>query len=398
MARFQYRAIDEHGAGVSGTLEAANDADLERRLRAIGLDLVGCRLRRVRKGGRRAMPRRELIALCFELEQITRAGLPLAEGLRDLRDGVDDPKVRDVLASIVEDIEGGRTLSQSMTRFPREFSPVLVSLIHAGEQSGRMTQVLENLTRSLRWEDELRAHSRKLMIYPLVVSVVVVATLCFLLTFLVPQVVTLFRNMGLVLPLHTRMLIAASDLLVNRWWAVLGLALSGCAIATVSLRSPRGRQALDRCLLRLPVLGPILHKIALARFASFFALMYQSGITVLDALKSGEGIVGNRVIAQGLARASAQIVGGRRLSEGLAATGLFPPLVIRMTRVGENTGGLDNALLNVNYLYEREVREGIEQALKLIEPMMTLVLGGVLALVLFAVLGPLYDVVGRIKP
>ena len=260
-----------------------------------------------------------------------------------------------------------------------------------------MTQVLEKLTRSLRWEDELRAHTRKLMIYPLVVSLVVGATVCFLLAVLVPQVVTLFKNMGLALPIQTRILIAASDLVVGYWWAILGALLGVAPIVIAAARTPRGRRALDRTLLRVPVIGAILHKIALARFASFFALMYQSGITVLDALKSGEGIVGNRILAQALARAGDQIVGGRRLSEGLAATGLFPPLVIRMTRVGENTGDLDGALLNVNYLYEREVREGIEQALKLLEPLMTLVLGGVLALVLFSVLGPLYDVIGRIK-
>lgn len=397
MPRFQYKAIDEHGARVAGQLDAANDADLERRLKAIGLDLVGYRACNATRRSGRSMSRRDLIALCFELEQITRAGLPLAEGLRDLRDGVEDLKVRDVLASIVEDIEGGRTLSQAMTRHPREFSPVLVSLIHAGEQSGRMTQVLEKLTRSLRWEDELRAHTRKLMIYPLVVSLVVGATVCFLLAVLVPQVVTLFKNMGLALPIQTRILIAASDLVVGYWWAILGALLGVAPIVIAAARTPRGRRALDRTLLRVPVIGAILHKIALARFASFFALMYQSGITVLDALKSGEGIVGNRILAQALARAGDQIVGGRRLSEGLAATGLFPPLVIRMTRVGENTGDLDGALLNVNYLYEREVREGIEQALKLLEPLMTLVLGGVLALVLFSVLGPLYDVIGRIK-
>lgn len=397
MPRFQYKAIDENGARVAGQIDAANDADLERRLKAIGLDLIGCRACNATRRGGRSMSRRDLIALCFELEQITRAGLPLADGLRDLRDGVEDLKVRDVLASIVEDVEGGRTLSQAMTRHPRDFSPVLVSLIQAGEQSGRMTKVLEKLTQSLRWEDELRSHTQKLMIYPAVVSIVVGATVCFLLAVLVPQVVTLFKNMALTLPIQTRILIATSDLVIGYWWAMLIGLMCAVPIAVGVARTPRGRRTLDRALLRLPVIGAILHKIALARFASFFALMYQSGITVLDALKSGESIVGNRVLAQALARAGEQIVGGRRLSEGLAATGLFPPLVIRMTRVGENTGDLDGALLNVNYLYEREVREGIEQALKLLEPMMTLALGGVLALVLFSVLGPLYDVIGRIK-
>jgi len=143
--------------------------------------------------------------------------------------------------------------------------------------------------------------------------------------------------------------------------------------------------------------GPILQKIILARFASFFALMYQSGITVLDAMKSSEDIVGNRVIADGLQRAGQSISSGESLSEAFQNLGVFPPLVIRMMRVGESTGALDTALLNVNYFYERDVRESIDKALKLLEPAMTLVLGGILALILFSVLTPIYDILGNIK-
>jgi type IV pilus assembly protein PilC len=149
--------------------------------------------------------------------------------------------------------------------------------------------------------------------------------------------------------------------------------------------------------LRMPVTGAILQKIILARFANFFALMYQSGITILDAIKTSEDIVGNQVIADGLRRAGQQISAGESLSEAFQNLGLFPPLVIRMMRVGENTGALDTALLNINYFYTRDVRESIDKALKLLEPMMTLVLGMILALILFAVLTPIYDMLGKIK-
>lgn len=397
MPRFRYKAIDADGRRVSGQLDAANDSDLERRLRTMGLDLMSARACSQDRAGRRRMQRKDLITLCHELEQITRAGLPLAEGMRDLRDGVDGLAVRDVLTSLIEDIEGGRTLSQAMSRFPLEFPQVLVSLVASGELAGRLPEVLARLVSSLRWEDELRSHTRKLMIYPACVGAVVLLTVVFLLVYLVPQVVTLFRNMGLALPLQTRVLIAASEMLTTYWWLLL--ASTGCAgfLALALLKSARGRETIDELKLRLPVIGPVLQKIILARFASFFALMYQSGITVLDALRTSEAIVGNRIVARGLSSAALQISGGRRLSEALAGTGLFPPLVIRMTRVGENTGGLDAALLNVHYLYEREVREGIDQALRLLEPLMTAVLGAILALILFSVLAPLYDVIGRIR-
>ena len=161
--------------------------------------------------------------------------------------------------------------------------------------------------------------------------------------------------------------------------------------------NPKARYYFDYLKLRMPITGTILQKIILARFASFFALMYQSGITILDAIRTSEEIVGNRVIAEGLQRAGQQISSGESLSEAFRNLGLFPPLVLRMMRVGENTGALDTALLNISYFYKRDVRESIDKALKLLEPTMTLVLGAILALILFSVLTPIYDMLGKIK-
>jgi type IV pilus assembly protein PilC len=400
MPAFQYKAIDKTGQPARGKLDAANEVDLELRLRRMGLDLITYRA--VRTGvpvyAAGAVTRRDLITFCFDLEQITRAGIPLIEGLRDLRDGTENPRFREILSSCLEDIEGGKMLSQAMAAFPQVFTPVFASLIRAGEQSGRMTDVLENLGAALKWQDELVSQTRKLLIYPAVVSVVVLCVVVFLLVYLVPQVVTLLKTMGLQLPLQTRILIALSEFVVNYWWVCLLLPVIAVSGATFFIRTdPRGRYYFDYLKLRVPVIGPILQKIIMARFASFFALMYQSGITVLDAMKSSEDIVGNRVIADGLQRAGQSISSGESLSEAFQNLGLFPPLVIRMMRVGESTGALDTALLNVNYFYERDVRESIDKALKLLEPTMTLVLGGILALILFSVLTPIYDILGNLK-
>ncbi|HSF48768.1 MAG TPA: type II secretion system F family protein, partial [Burkholderiales bacterium] len=149
--------------------------------------------------------------------------------------------------------------------------------------------------------------------------------------------------------------------------------------------------------LQLPITGPILQKIILARFANFFALMYRSGITILEALRTSEEIVGNQVISDGLARAGQQISAGENLTETFQNLGIFPPLVVRMLRVGETTGALDSALLNISYFYSRDVKESVDRALKLLEPALTLVLGGVLALILFSVLTPIYDILGKLK-
>jgi type IV pilus assembly protein PilC len=400
MPAFQYKAIDKLGRPARGKLDATNEADLELRLKRMGLDLITFRL--VRSGvptfAKGSVTRRDLIAFCFDLEQVSRAGIPIVEGLRDLRNGMENPRFREILSSILEDIEGGKLMSQGMAAFPQVFSPVFVSLIRAGEQTGRLVEVLESLGSALKWQDELVSQTRKLLMYPSMVLVVVVAVMIFLLVYLVPQVVILLKTLGMQLPIQTRILIALSNFVVHYWYIpVLMIIGSIGGIVSLLRTSAKARYYFDYLQLRLPVTGAILQKIIMARFASFFALMYQSGITILDAIKTSEGIVGNRVIADGLQRAGQQISAGESLSETFQNLGLFPPLVIRMMRVGENTGALDAALLNINYFYTRDVRESIDKALKLLEPALTLILGGMLALVLFSVLTPIYDILGKMK-
>jgi type IV pilus assembly protein PilC len=400
MAAFQYKAIDRTGRPARGKLDAANEVDLELRLKKMGLDLITSRALRNHAPSLASgqITRKDLITFCFDLEQISRAGIPIIEGLRDLREGMDNPRFREILTSVLEDIEGGKTLSQSLAGFPRVFAPVFVSLIRAGELSGTLTEVFENLGTTLKWQDELASQTKRLLAYPTLVLVVVFAVMIFLLLYLVPQVTGLLKTMQLELPIQTRVLIWVSGF-VGTWWPLLLFlpAAAATAVGIMARSSARSRYLLDYALLRLPVIGEILQKIILARFANFFALMYRSGITVLDAIRNSEDIVGNRVIAEGLQRASQQINAGENMSEAFQNLGVFPPLVIRMMRTGENTGALDVALLNITYFYNRDVKESVDKALKLLEPMLTLVLGGMLALVLFSVLTPIYDVLGKMK-
>ena len=400
MPAFEYKAVDRAGRSARGKLDAANEVDLELRLRKMGLDLITTRLLRSHSPtlASGSITRQDLITFCFDLEQISRAGIPILEGLRDLRDGMDNPRFREVLTSVIEDIEGGKTLSQALAAFPRVFNTVFVSLIRAGELSGTLTEVFENLGGTLKWQDELISQTRRMLVYPTMVLVVVLAVMIFLLLYLVPQVTSLMKTMGLDLPLQTRVLIWLSDITATYWPVLMLLPVFVAAGISFMVRTnPRARYLFDYAILRLPVTGVILQKIILARFANFFALMYRSGITILDAVKTSEDIVANRVIAEGLQRAGQQINAGESLPEAFANLGLFPPLVIRMLRVGESTGALDVALMNITYFYNRDVRESVDKALKLLEPMLTLILGGMLALILFSVLTPIYDIIGKVQ-
>ncbi|HEX4985618.1 MAG TPA: type II secretion system F family protein [Burkholderiales bacterium] len=400
MPAYQYKAIDRTGRPARGKLDAANEVDLELRLKKMGLDLIVART--VRSQGatmaRGSITRQDLITFCFDLEQVTRAGIPLLEGLRDLREGMENPRFREILTSVLEDIEGGKTLSQALAGFPRVFNTVFVSLVRAGELSGTLTEVFENLAATLKWQDELVSQTRRLLVYPSLVFVVVTGVMMFLLLYLVPQITQLLKTMGLKLPIQTRALIWLSNFTAEWWPLLIFLPAAAAAFVVFMVRTrPRSRYLFDYAILHVPVTGDILQKIILARFANFFALMYRSGITILDAVKTSEDIVANRFIADGLQRAGQQINSGESLSEAFQNLGMFPPLVIRMLRVGETTGALDTALLNVTYFYNRDVKDSVDKALKLLEPTLTLVLGGMLALILFSVLTPVYDVIGKLK-
>ena len=396
---FDYKAVSAEGRMIYGRLDAINAVDLEMRLKRMDLDLVtGTPLaQRVLFGGRK-IPRPELINFCFHLEQLNRAGVPLLEGLTDLRDSIEHPRFREVIAGLIESIEGGQTMSQAMSAHPDVFSQVFVNLIRAGEDSGQLPGVLASLTESLKWEDELASHTKKLLMYPAFVAGIVLAATFFLMIYMVPQLKMFVKNMGQTLPVHTQLLFFISDLLVDYWYVFLLLPVIAVIAGQFILRrNPLARLRLDGIKLRLPVLGPILKKIILSRFANTFAMLYASGIPILESIRTTQQIVGNRAVRQALQQVEQSIREGRNVASAFHDVGMFPPLVVRMLRVGENTGGLDKALLNVSYFYTRDVKESVSRAQALIEPMLTLFMGALLGWIMLSVIGPIYDIISKIK-
>ena len=400
MPLYSYKAIDAGGKSVVGRLDALNLFDLEQRLSRMELDLVAggpaSDLSRVLGGGK--IKRQDLINFCFHLEQLINAGVPLVEGLADLRDSGENPRFREVVSGLIESIQGGQNLSQALADYPGVFSQVFISLTRTGEQTGKLGEVLKSLTESLKWEDELAAQTKKLMMYPLIVGGIVLLVTMFLMTYLVPQMVGFIRNMGQAIPWYTQALIFVSNVFVSYWWAVLAAPFAAWyGLKWAMKANPALEYAVDRYKLAIPVIGPILRKIQLSRFASSFGMMYGAGITVLDAIRGCEQLVGNRVLAVALQSIGRQIADGKNMTAAFQDAGLFPPLVIRMLKIGESTGKLDVALANVTYFYNREVNDGVAKAQAALQPALTLVLGLILLWVMFAVLGPIYDTISKMK-
>lgn len=398
MPHYRYRAAQADGRIVKGTTEALHEADLEAQLKNHGLSLIDTKLLKDRQGTVKGMQPRDIINFLFQLEMQIRGGVPINTALADMCEDAESTQSHNLAAGLVEKISAGATLAEAIGAYPGIFSEVVRNLIRAGEASGQLPEVLQEIVRSLKWQDELAAETKKLMMYPSFIIVVIGGVVFFLMIYLVPQLVGFLTNMGQEIPLQTRALIALSSLFVHYWWAILTLPIAAAiGLATLARINPKVRYQLHRALLSLPFIGTVLKKTILARFADTFALMYRTGIPLLEGLVYCEKVSGNLVIQQGIARARDRIANGESISSSFAAEKMFPNLVIRMLKVGENTGALDTALANINYFYSRDIEESIGKVQAMIEPAITVLMGLILGWIMMAVLSPIYDTLTKMK-
>jgi type IV pilus assembly protein PilC len=400
MANYQYKAVDEMGKLSTGQIDAINEIDLEIKLERTGFTLINFKLadKQHQILNAKKINAKDLMMFCFQLEQLTSAGVPLLEGLSDLRDINPNPHFQKVIAAMVSEIEGGKMLSQALASHEEVFDPVFVSLVAAGEKTGELSVVFDHLASTYKWQDEVMAQAKKLVGYPIFVLGVVISAVSFLMIYLVPQMVTFLNNMGQELPLQTQVLILISNIFVDFWWVIFMMPILAVILVPIMIKkSDSFRYWFDDMKLKMPVTGSIMKKIILARFARYFALMYQSGIPVLEAIKICEEIADNQVIIKALQQVQYQINAGESMGESFQNAGLFPPLVVRMIKVGESSGGLNQSLLKISYFYDRDVSESIESMMKMLEPALTVILGLILAFIMVSVLGPVYDSYSRLQ-
>ena len=399
MASYSYRAIDETGRMLPGNADAINPVDLEMRLKRLGLDLVTFQsIKKSTLMRARRVTRKELITFCFHMDQLMRAGVPIIDALTDLRDTIENEGFKAIVASVLEDVEGGLKLSDAMAEHPQAFDQVFVALIRTGEQTGQLPEVLSKLTENLKWQDELSSQVKKAMMYPIFAGTVIFGVVFMLMVFLVPQLGVTMKALTPNPPASTMALIAVSLVMKKYWYLFIGVPIvTVVTLIVIAKTNDDAKYRIDALLLKLPIMGPLMTKIILARFSTYFALMYQSGLGVLDCIQISEKIVGNRVIEEGLQRVGREINDGTGISQAFQNARLFPPLVLRMIRVGESTGGLDTSLLNVSYFYNRDVKEQMSKLQEMIQPILTVVLGGVLIGILVTVFNPMYDVIAKIK-
>lgn len=398
MATYNYSALTERGRTIRGTMFAENEIDLEARLKEVGLDLVRYREQTKKSGGSTRIKLKDMIILCLHLEQLTRAGVPIHEGLADVRDSTESVKLRDLMTDVLEKVKAGSTLSEAFGNYPRVFNEVFVGLIAAGEKNGNLTDSFVNMSEHMKWTNDLRRKVKKATTYPVVLLLVMSAVIAVLMVAVVPKLLKFLIDQGFAIPIHTRALIYTSEAFQDHWYIIFGVPVGLFIFARIMYRTSEPfAYWVDNLVLKLPVIGPTVRKINLARFTHFFSVMFKSGIDIPDALLASRNVVKNRVIKESVDIVHRSIVEGNNLTNSLRISNQFPTLVIRMFKVGEDSGNMNEALTNIKFFYDREVSDSVDSMVGMISPTLTIVMGGLIFWVIAAVFGPLYQSFSNMK-
>jgi len=331
------------------------------------------------------------------LEQLQAAGVPLIDSLTDVRDSADSTKLRDLVSAIISDVGGGTPLSEAFQKHPRTFSDIYPALIAVGEESGKLQESFAHLVAHTKWEDALRTRIVKASRYPMVVGVIISLMLGFMMGYVVPGIVEFLKSNNQTLPPITVALIATSDFVRGYWWALLATpVVIFLLIGGLVRASDKFRYAFSCFVLRVPVLGGLVSKLAISRFAHFFAVMFQSGVPILQCLESAQRVASNTCIEEALKVVRQQVQNGEPLSSAMKGSGQFPSLVCRMVKIGEDSGNLGGVMDNVTSFYDKDVDEAIDAMIGMIEPAMTVISGVIMGWIVIGVMGPIYDSLGKL--
>jgi len=399
MPTYSFSARAKSGKSLQGVRVAASEGSLAAELSAEGLFLVAVSESRAKAAGRGRGPRtsrKELIGFLLHLGSYIEAGVPLMSALEDFR-MPEKPAVDAAIQDIRRRLEGGSSLSESMDVYPTLFSPLLVSMVRAGETSGRLDTALSEVVKLVEWEEEFSGQVKQASTYPMIVLGLVTLVVFLVSTFALPAILKLLREMNVPLPLPTRIFIAMGEFASAWGWLVMLLLVGGIVTFRFSLRSPQVRLWWDTKVLEMPLIGTLATKMGLSRFATFFASQYRAGIPIIQVLRECQEITGNARLALCVRRIREGVEGGERLGVMAATVGYFPRLVIRMLSIGEEAGNLEQTLSKVSLYFDNEVRASIKRFFQLLEPLLIVLLAGVIIFVAVSILLPIYTLIGNIN-
>jgi type II secretory pathway component PulF len=403
MPTFQYKAKTQAGQLVNGTLTAGDRrtamAELGRRgFFPLAVDVTESEAEKQKIGGGFAgrVSSRDVLMLTQQLSSLLRSGMSLSNAIDVLKRRTQKKAMATILSSLHNDIVQGETLSVGMAKHPRLFSRFFVNLVKAGEASGTLDEVLIRLGKHQEQASEIREKVVGALIYPLIVVLAGIGAVIFFMTFMVPRFVIMFREMRTTMPLPTRVLIGISDAFTSYWWIGAAAIVATALIIRQRSRTPEGRLALDAMKLKLPVVGGIVEANAFGQFARTLATLLENGVPVLTALQIVEDTMTNRIIANELREARTRVTDGTSISQPLAKGKIFPPLLLDMLAVGEESGEVVPALKNIADMYEQELSHKIKIFTTLLEPAIIIFMALMVGSIVFSILTAVFDITSSI--
>jgi type II secretion system protein F len=397
MPTFSYVAVDDAGREVVGEIHAEDLAAAIGRVRDSGNYPMEVREAAPARAAGRAgglfgrITAADRTILTRQLSNLLGAGLTVVRALSVLIENTDNPRVRDTLLRVREEVQTGSALSDTLAKFPKLFDALYVNLVRAGEASGNLEGVLERLADYQEQQSQQSAAIRSALAYPALLISVGTAAVLFLVTFLIPRFVVIFESLGQSLPLPTRVILGISTFLAQYWWGVLGCLVVLFLSLRWYVRTPSGSLVFDSIKIRPPVIGPLSFKIAASRFAHTLGTLLRGGVPILEALETVQGAIGNRMMSQALNEVRDSVREGEPIADPLRRTKAFPSLVVNMIAVGEETGEVDTILQRVAHSYDIEIQNTVRQLISLLEPVIILTMGLIVGSVIISMLLPIFD-------
>ncbi len=391
---FKWEGRDRKGAIVKGVSEGPSEAAIKLQLRKQGINPT-----RVNKQlslfGKQKKPIKgqDIAVFSRQLATMMSAGVPLVQSLEIVGRGHANPSMGEMVLGVKANIEGGATLAESLAKYPRQFDDLFVNLVDAGERSGALEALLDKIATYKEKTESLKKKVKKALTYPAAVIVVAFIVTGILLYFVVPQFASLFQGFGADLPAFTKMVVALSDFIQEDWWMILAGGLgSFFGLREAHVRSPKVRRFTDRLMLRLPVVGDILYKSAVARFARTLSTMFAAGVPLVEAMESVAKAAGNIVFTEAILQMRDQVSTGQQLQLTMQQSGLFPPMAQQMVAIGEESGSLDHMCAKLADFYEEEVDSLVDNLTALLEPMIMVVLGVLVGGLVVAMYLPIFKI------
>lgn len=402
MPVYDYQALDTKGKTVTGIIDADSAQVARQKIRAMGSfpvkvnELTGGESAKEARGisfqslFSRATPA-QVSLWTRQLATLTGAGFPLVNALNTLISQTKSQAFTKIVARVKDAIVEGNSFAAALTAYPSVFSQIYINMVRAGETSGTLEIVLQRLADIMEKQQELKARIQTALAYPLLMAATGTLVLFFLLTFVIPSITTIFEDMEQVLPGPTRFLIAASEGFKSYWWLIAAAMVGALVALKVFRKTERGLATTDRLVLALPIAGPLLQKIAVARFARTLASLLENGVTMLPALEIVKNITGNRVLSGLIHNASQEVERGQGLGVSLAADAVFPDLAVQMVQVGEQSGELEPMLYKIAEVYENDVQSSIMRMMALLEPVMILIMAAVVLFIVLSICLPIFE-------